>query len=477
MRSTASAVLRAALVGACLLCAALVPMGCASAGPDSVRVPGGVAAAAVPWPEATFMVLSDTHFYDPALGTSGKAWEDYNNADRKLIKDSAETFDAAIDRVKAARPGFLLVSGDLTKDGELQCHERVAARLKELADAGIRTYVVPGNHDVNNPAAARFLASGGKEPVPTVTPEDFARIYADCGYGQALYRDPSSLSYVAEPVPGLWLLAIDSTKHDRNLGRKTPETSGAVREPTRRWIRDRLTEAAAKGVAVIAMEHHPILEHFDGMLAKYPQYIVDDNWGLAGLLSACNVRVVFTGHYHASSVVMRRWGDGADPALRGKAIVDVETGSLVTWPCTFRMVRLSGGGMTVHTSRIDQLSSYAAAGGSFDADGRLLIERGIRGIGSATMRKLCVPQRDIDAIMPPVVAAILAHYAGDARAPSWDLLPRTGLGPMGSLVVASYDRFAKGIWKLKPPAGVELMEDNDFTLDTEGAWRAIPPAP
>jgi DNA repair exonuclease SbcCD nuclease subunit len=39
--------------------------------------------------------------------------------------------------------------GDHTKDGELINHESVKDLLQQLADAGIKVFVVPGNHDIN----------------------------------------------------------------------------------------------------------------------------------------------------------------------------------------------------------------------------------------------------------------------------------------------------------------------------------------
>jgi 3',5'-cyclic AMP phosphodiesterase CpdA len=420
------------------------------------------------------MVLSDTHLYDDTLGTSGAAWDAYMADDRKLLKDSEETLRAAMARIEAAKPSFVLVTGDLTKDGERQNHELFASYLKQLGALGIKTYVLPGNHDINNPAANRFLPSGTTEPVPTVNPAEFASIYAASGYGQALYRDPASLSYVAEPLPGLWLLVLDSAKYEHNAGKKWSETSGAIREPTYRWIEERLIEARGKGVAVIAAEHHPLMEHFDGMKAKYPEYVVDDNWRLAGLLASYDVRLFFSGHYHANSAVMRRWGMDAPAGLRGKYIVDMETGSLVTWPCSFRTITLSKDGRTtVATSRVEQLPSYEAAGASFSVEGKRIIEGGISGIAASTMKGLGVPQRDIDRLTPAIVSAMMAHYYGDARFEGTEMLPSRGLSLMGDLVVASYHDFVRGLWKEKAPRKVELMEDNDFILLSDGAWSRI----
>ncbi|SLM18635.1 conserved exported hypothetical protein [uncultured spirochete] len=450
---------------------------CSTAGPNSFIISSTAADLPPPrYPDTRFMVLSDTHLYDTSLGTIGEAWDAYMAEDRKLLPDSAETLSVVMDRIKSARPDFVLITGDLTKDGEKQCHEQFAAALGELNKEGIKTYVLPGNHDINNPAAARFLPSGGTESIPTVNPEEFARIYSASGYGEALYRDPSSLSYVAEPTPGLWILALDSAKYENNAGKKWSETSGAIRESTYQWIEARLAEASQKGIAVIAAEHHPIMEHIDGMKDKYPDYILDDNWRLASLLASYNVRLLFSGHFHASSIVMHRWKEDAPAQLRGKYIVDIETGSLVTWPCSYRSVSLSSQDdtVTISTARVDQLSSYAAEGRSFDVEGKKVIERGIGNIASATMKRYHVAQRDIDVVTPEIVAAMMAHYAGNAHFEGEDMLSTKGLGLMGRAVVASYNKFVHGLWKVKAPPNVELMEDNNLTIRADGSWMTIP---
>ena len=106
-----------------------------------------------PQRDARFAVLSDLHFYDPRLGTSGQAFEDYLNQDPKLLKESEAILDAAITNIVQQHVQFVLVAGDLTKDGELLDHVRVAQQLRRLEQRGIQVFVIPGNHDINNPDA------------------------------------------------------------------------------------------------------------------------------------------------------------------------------------------------------------------------------------------------------------------------------------------------------------------------------------
>ena len=101
--------------------------------------------------------------------------------------ESEEILQAAVQRVKDLHAQFLLVPGDLTKDGERQDHELFLTYLRELRESGILSFVVPGNHDILNPRAFSYGASGEKR-VPNVSAQEFAELYADFGYGGALAR-------------------------------------------------------------------------------------------------------------------------------------------------------------------------------------------------------------------------------------------------------------------------------------------------
>lgn len=96
-------------------------------------------------------VVSDIHVMVPELvEQDGAAFQDYVAHDRKLLMESVALAEAAVDELLAGRPDAVLVTGDLTKDGERVSHEYVAGQLlARLRRAGIPVYVVPGNHDVN----------------------------------------------------------------------------------------------------------------------------------------------------------------------------------------------------------------------------------------------------------------------------------------------------------------------------------------
>jgi 3',5'-cyclic AMP phosphodiesterase CpdA len=113
-------------------------------------------------------------------------------------------------QLSIGRPDILLVPGDITKDGEKIDHQAMAGFFDKLRSQGIRVYVMPGNHDINNAKAKRY--AGDKDyPVVMTSRTDFETIYANFGYKSAIARDPNSLSYVVQLQPGLRLLSIDAS--------------------------------------------------------------------------------------------------------------------------------------------------------------------------------------------------------------------------------------------------------------------------
>ncbi len=413
------------------------------------------------FPEVRFAVFSDPHLFDRRLGTEGKAFTEYLADDRKMLVESEELLQEAVRKVKDMHVQFLLVPGDLTKDGERQDHELFVRYLAELKESGIPAYVIPGNHDVLNPRASRYTAAG-EESVPDVTPAEFAGLYADFGYAGALLRDPDSLSYVAEPVPGLWLLALDACEYRQNAGRSRPVAAGRLTPQTLRWTEGVLARAAREGVPVIAMMHHGVVEHFKGEEQFFGDYLVESWREVSALLAAYHVRVVFTGHYHAQDVTERKWDDG-------RFLFDVETGSLVTDPSPVREATINASQqMTIRSSFITQLPSFTARGMDFRRYSRERLREALSGFTFRLLRKYLVPADEAALLSGQIAEAFAAHFEGDERFTGKEKLKRKGLSFMGSIIMASRGDFIEGLWDDLPPA------DNDVSIDlTTGAYADL----
>lgn len=358
-----------------------------------------------------FAVFSDPHFYDPSLGTEGPAFEAYLAQDRKLLRESEALTQAMVDnliKIHQNNPlDFVLVPGDLSKDGERSSHEKFATYLAQLEAAGIDVYVAPGNHDINNPHAMAF---SGDTVTPTahVSPDEFKSIYQAFGYKQARANDPDSLSYMAEPVPGVVLLSLDSCKYRDNLSLGHPETSGAFSPATQAWIIRQIKIARAAGKQVIAMEHHGILEHYTGQSQAFADYVIDDWQNLSQSFAEAGLGLMFTGHYHSSDITEKTW------EASGATLYDVETGSLVTSPCPYRIVTLHGGNAAqIETRHIEEIP-YDTGGVAFPVYARNFLYQGLLGIAQYTLKvQYGLPDAQVTALAPLVADAFAAHYTGD----------------------------------------------------------------
>ena len=178
-------------------------------------------------------MASDTHYFDQSLLIkNGSAFKDLLKFDRKLLLESGEILDNMFEQIIAQNPQFLMIPGDLTKDGEMISHVNFAKKLKIVEDAGVPVFVIPGNHDLNNPHAFEF--DGNKRrAVAHVNPDEFKVVYKDFGYDESEQVEAGPrLSYVAEPVDGLWLISIDSNIYENNIAEKFPRTGGELDKET-----------------------------------------------------------------------------------------------------------------------------------------------------------------------------------------------------------------------------------------------------
>ena len=79
-------------------------------------------------------VLSDLHYFSQSMIKDCNDFKVDKATDRKLLEESSAILDRALEKVKEEKPDVLLISGDLTKDGELKGHKEVAAKLKKLKE-------------------------------------------------------------------------------------------------------------------------------------------------------------------------------------------------------------------------------------------------------------------------------------------------------------------------------------------------------
>ena len=285
-------------------------------------------------------VVSDIHVMAPSLlpgeNPTGTDWNtDYAN-ERKMLEQSAGLFDQFVTTMTTEAPDVLLITGDLTKDGEMVSHEYVKGKLAELKS--IKIFVIPGNHDIATGTVYKY-PNGNRTALENnekmTSTDAFATFYADYGYGTTNIRDENSLSYMVEIDDDLYLLAIDS--HDGNVSQETLD-----------WI-----QTQASGKRVIAMMHHPLFPHIEGANMFVNSYTVNNYATVRNALIAAGVNVILTGHFHTSDIAYD-WNES-----QTNGIYDINTGSLISYPCDYRMLTLSSDKSTlsVATASLTEIPS------------------------------------------------------------------------------------------------------------------------
>ena len=406
----------------------------------------------VPARPIRFAVFSDPHYYDSRLGTEGAAFEDYLAQDRKMIRESHAILEAAIDGILEKDVDFVLVPGDLTKDGERRSHRKFAWQLERLERRGIPVYVAPGNHDINNPDAFAF-DEGTTTPVPNVSPETFKHMYCRFGYGEAIRQDPNSLSYLVEPVKGLWVISIDSCLYEDNEMLGHSETGGRISAETMAWILGILDKAKTRGKRVIGFMHHGALEHFAGQSQLFSDYVIDDWQAQAETLAQAGLRMVFTGHFHSHDITSATFSSDDGDAT----IYDVETGSLVTYPSAYRTVTiLPSGCAQIETDYVTE-TDYDTGGVSFPNYAFAYLQEGLFGMVTVQlMQDYGLLQEQAEQLAPLLTAGFLAHYAGDEEPDPVTLQMIMGMLNAPDPRVRMLGGYLYALWTDLPPADSNL---------------------
>ena len=357
---------------------------------------------------AKIMVISDLHIMDPSLlEADGVAFQTYLAYDRKMLRESVAISEAMIENVIAKKPNILLVAGDLTKDGEKVSHVKVASLLQKVKDAGIKVYVICGNHDNNNPYAVSFNGEN-TTPVEQVNPDQFKTIYKNFGYEAAVESDPNSLSYVVEPIAGLSIVVMDVCKYNPHA------TAGAFTNSTLEWSLNQVKKAKAKGNLVLGMLHHGKVEHYTGQKTLFSEYVIDDWQSVSKQFVEAGLNMVFTGHYHAQDICQYETGSGI--------MTDVETGSAVTWPCPIRSVNITAKKVSI-TSEFVSSINYDLNGVAFQDYAKAYLTNGMVNLAGYMLMSppYNVPQEYIPTLAPAFDNAFVAHYHGDESPSSSDL--------------------------------------------------------
>ena len=249
------------------------------------------------------------------------------------ITSDLELLQAALDSIKADKPDLLLISGDLTYNGEKQGHLAMSDLLHKFSAAGTRVLVVPGNHDILNPHHL-----GDEE----TTIHDFCTIYADF---MGDIRHEGSLSWAQRIGKDMAIIGLDANIY----GTGQYISDGCITRSHLEWLAHTAHTLRSEGRMIIALVHQQLLEHFNNQASLFPstlyniRYQKKDNKDeavtpaeLRQAFADAGIHYVVSGHFHVHDIA------GADFTVNDKTwrIWDISTGGLSTYPSYFRTLQV-----------------------------------------------------------------------------------------------------------------------------------------
>lgn len=303
--------------------------------------------------------LSDLHYY-PSVLAPHKEDENYDAFLEKLLLSNVyyeeldHIIDTAFDSLAAEAIGpqglkYVVLSGDLTINGEKQGHEELAEKLAAFEESsGIKVFVINGNHDINNSKAASYSTV----EVERTTPQDFMEIYYDFGFEEAYhtfidYKSVSDkqtiesqagmLSYSVQLDGGYRLIMLDAGHYSADVtedGSDEHETSGGLTKELYEWLLAEIADAKANGETPILNTHW----NMSGInyLHEYVLvgFVIDEHYKLQEELADAGLHYAFSGHQHTSDIDIT-YSDN------GEVMYSIVTPTLTEFPAAYRLTEFS----------------------------------------------------------------------------------------------------------------------------------------
>ena len=269
--------------------------------------------------ETKLMVVSDLHYLEPSLYQGSELFlRVLRNGDGKITQCGEELLSALYQEILFEQPNALIVTGDLTYNGEKISHEALAAWFRTVEDAGVDVWVIPGNHDINMTNPIGF-ADGMYYGVEAASPEAFAAIYAD-------YVEPgeAGFSYIAKISDGLWVAMTDVAWYQAQA-----QTFGLFTGSHAAWLEEALKNARAAGAQVVTATHHSLLTHTE---FSKESFLMFGNESMAALARAYGVKLNLSGHMHIQHIA------------REDGLADAALGAFCIWPHRYALVTLGDDG-------------------------------------------------------------------------------------------------------------------------------------
>lgn len=269
-------------------------------------------------------VISDIHCYSKSLGITGPDFEKDNQKSANDLIHNEEILSALSKQLSSAdEPEIILVSGDLTHNGEYESHKAAVSFLQSLQSAGKRVYVITATHDYSSNGESKRYTKDGSVPEPAAKRSELFDMYYGFGPKEAIAVHKESMSYIVQLCEGYRLFALnDDSNSDGGSG---------FSDECFRWIAAQVAAAKKDGQFIVAMTHHPMISPSPFYSIIGENDLMRDGEKRCFTLADMGVPMMLTGHSHMQDISFTR-------SARGNIFYDVTTACPVGYPGTFRTV-------------------------------------------------------------------------------------------------------------------------------------------
>lgn len=303
--------------------------------------------------------ITDLHYYSRKCGTEGKAYENAVSKSQKVIKDSDLVIKAGFDMLcEDTSTDIIVLSGDTTRDGEIESHKEFIEMLYDLKKRGKRVYVITATHDYRGGGVAPGYDGDNVIEVPAVEDRhDLWKMYYDFGPSEAIAVHEDQMCYVVQLAPGYRLFALNDDYNQR----PDPDGGSGYSEDCMKWIMEQLKDAHDNDQFVIAMTHHP-------MVSPSPFYSIIGSGDMQKhhevtreIFADNGLQIMLSGHTHVHDI-------GYITTPKGNRFYDIACGAMIGCPPAMRNVTFDpkNAKVDVETVLIKEVPGLDTGGKPFD---------------------------------------------------------------------------------------------------------------
>lgn len=340
----------------------------------------------------------------------------------RLFNENYFAFRQALSNLVDDKVDMILISGDYTDDGQMLNIQAINKLLKEYTQKyNIRFFLTNGNHEAVNSidkhsGKSDFINQKGevvgvysklelaKTKQDIVYPlmqelgyESMFPIIKDYGFtaqstdlfystpfhamdyeGYRYIKDSFNLSertysirgekyvdltYLVEPIQGIWILSIDGNMYDKITETKYKNISDGYSFIEERaylihWINQVVIEAKKRGKKLISFGHYPILDFNNNLSSELSNLLGQGKFQLnrvpseeiQNLFLNTGMQIHFAGHMHINQ-------HGVKELEQGK-LWNIQVPSLAAFPPAYKVVNIDKNSIKIETTELHDVEDF-----------------------------------------------------------------------------------------------------------------------